>query len=60
MKLIAALAANGVAGRYRGSWFGLLWPFLQPLLLIGVFTLVFAYVMPLKWVAERGAALSFP
>lgn len=59
-RLIAALAANGVAGRYRGSWFGLLWPFLQPLLLIGVFTLVFAYVMPLKWVAERGAALSFP
>lgn len=59
-RLIVAFAVNGVAARHRGSWFGLLWPFLQPLLLIAVFSFVFAYVMPLKWVAEPGAALSFP
>lgn len=59
-RLVVSLAISGVSGRYRGSWFGHLWPFLQPLLLIGVFSLVFAYVMPLKWVVERGATVSFP
>lgn len=60
-RLIAAFAVNGVAARYRGSWFGLLWPFVQPLLLIAVFSFVFAYVMPLKWVGEPGgSAVSFP
>lgn len=59
-RLIAAFARNGISARYRGSWFGLLWPFLQPLLLIGIFTLVFTHVMPLRWVAEPGATLSFP
>lgn len=60
-RLIAAFAVNGVTARYRGSWFGLLWPFVQPLLLIAVFSFVFAYVMPLKWVGEPGnVAVSFP
>ncbi|MGE3297443.1 MAG: ABC transporter permease [Porticoccaceae bacterium] len=58
--LIAAFTRNSISARYRGSWFGLLWPLLQPLLLIGVFTLVFAHIMPLRWVAEPGATLSFP
>jgi hypothetical protein len=38
-----------VAGRYRGSWLGLSWPLLQPLLQIVVFTLIFHEFMQVRW-----------
>ena len=45
-----------VAGRYRGSWLGLLWPLLQPLVQILVFTLIFYEFMQMRWPAAAGAA----
>lgn len=46
-----------VAGRYRGSWLGLLWPVLQPVVQIAVFTLIFYEFMQMRWpaLAHRGA-----
>jgi lipopolysaccharide transport system permease protein len=38
-----------LAGRYRGSWFGLAWPLLQPLAQVAVFTLIFHGFMQLRW-----------
>ncbi len=38
-----------VAGRYRGSVLGLLWPVLQPLTQIFVFTLIFHEFMQMRW-----------
>lgn len=38
-----------VAGRYRGSILGLLWPVLQPLTQIAVFTLIFYEFMQMRW-----------
>jgi len=38
-----------VAGRYRGSILGLLWPVLQPLTQIVVFTLIFHEFMQVRW-----------
>jgi len=38
-----------LAGRYRGSWLGLLWPLFQPLAQIGVFTLIFHGFMQVRW-----------
>lgn len=38
-----------VAGRYRGSFLGLLWPVLQPLTQIIVFTLIFYEFMQMRW-----------
>lgn len=43
--LIDALVRRHVATRYRGSLFGFLWSFLNPLCLMGVYTLVFSYYM---------------
>ena len=40
-----------LAGRYRGSWFGLAWPVLQPLAQVAVFTLIFHGFMQLRWPA---------
>jgi len=38
-----------VAGRYRGSLMGLAWSFLNPLLMLAVYTFVFGSVFKAKW-----------
>lgn len=43
--LIDALVRRHIATRYRGSFFGYLWSFLNPLCLMGVYTLVFSHYM---------------
>ena len=43
--LVDALVRRHVATRYRGSLFGFLWSFLNPLCLMAVYTLVFHYFM---------------
>lgn len=41
--LIAGLVQRHLAARYRGSFLGLLWSFLNPLCLMAVYTLVFQF-----------------
>jgi lipopolysaccharide transport system permease protein len=41
--LVSALVARHMVGRYRGSVLGFVWTLLNPLLLMGVYTLVFRY-----------------
>lgn len=41
--LLAALVGRHLAARYRGSFLGLLWSLLNPICLVGVYTLVFHY-----------------
>lgn len=43
--LMGALVKRHIATRYRGSVFGFLWSLLNPLCLMGVYTLVFSYYM---------------
>ncbi|MFZ5654638.1 MAG: ABC transporter permease [Pseudomonadota bacterium] len=52
-RLAARLAARDVALRYRGSLGGLAWLVLGPLLLLGVYTLVFSSIFRARW---HGAA----
>jgi len=47
--LIVSLVRREVAGRYRGSVLGMLWPLLTPLFMLVVYTFVFGYVMKSKW-----------
>ena len=42
--LIAQLTRKEVVGRYRGSYLGFFWSFINPLLLLCVYTLVFRFV----------------
>ena len=46
--LIQSLVARELKARYRGSVLGVFWSFINPLLLLTVYTLVFKYVMPGK------------
>jgi lipopolysaccharide transport system permease protein len=50
--LIQSLVARELKARYRGSVLGFFWSFINPLLLLGIYTFVFKYVMP---AAVKGA-----
>jgi lipopolysaccharide transport system permease protein len=44
--LIAQLTEREIVGRYRGSWLGLSWPFITPLLMLALYTFVFGVIFP--------------
>lgn len=46
--LFGELLKRDVAGRYRGSWGGLLWAFAQPLFLLCVYTLAFGLIVGVR------------
>ena len=48
-QLISILAWQEIAGRYRGSFLGVLWPLLTPLIMLAVYTMVFGVVVPMRW-----------
>jgi lipopolysaccharide transport system permease protein len=48
-QLIARMVRREVVGRYRGSAMGLAWSFLNPLLMLGVYTLVFSGIFKARW-----------
>ena len=53
--LIIQITKRDVVGRYRGSFIGIGWSFLNPLLMLCVFTFVFSVVFNAKWgVAMEG------
>lgn len=48
-QLIVQMTKREVVGRYKGSAMGLLWSFLNPVLMLGVYTLVFSGVFKARW-----------
>ncbi|HJP99140.1 MAG TPA: ABC transporter permease [Rhodanobacteraceae bacterium] len=50
--LVVQMARRNVAGRYRGSFAGLLWSFLNPLLLLVLYTFVFGVIFKSRWNAQ--------
>src|SRR6478736_2391736 len=43
--LIGSLVARELKARYRGSVLGFFWSFVNPLLLLSIYTFVFAYIL---------------
>ena len=43
------LTKRDIAGRYSGSFLGLLWSFFNPLLMLAVYTLAFRYLLGMRW-----------
>lgn len=48
-QLIAQLIRRDVVGRYRGSAMGIAWSFLNPLLMLAVYTVVFSGIFKQRW-----------
>lgn len=47
--LTLALVQREVVGRYRGSIFGILWSFFNPVFMLAAYTLVFSVVFKARW-----------
>jgi len=47
--LVASLIKREVTGRYKGSVFGILWSFFNPVLMLAVYTFFFSVVFKARW-----------
>lgn len=54
--LLIELVRREFAGRYQGSFGGVLWSFIQPLFLLSVYTLVFGVILQTRWGGSNGTA----
>ena len=57
--LIACLGGRRIEARYRGSFAGVGWLLLHPVLMLGIYTLVFSWVFEARWGAELGSTAAF-
>ena len=55
--LIQSLVARELKARYRGSVLGFLWSFINPLLLLLIYSFIFTYVLPNRVAAVQPYAL---
>ena len=54
-QLILQLTQREISSRYRGSVMGVAWSFINPLLLLTIYTFVFSTVFKARWGAGSGA-----
>jgi lipopolysaccharide transport system permease protein len=52
--LIVQFTRREIEGRYKGSYLGLLWSFITPVVMLLVYTFVFGVVFKARWPHERG------
>ena len=57
--LVGALVKREVIGRYKGSVLGLIWSFINPILLLAVYTFVFSEVFKARWSGGVGSKTEF-
>lgn len=57
--LIAQMTRRDIASRYKGSAAGLIWSFINPLLMLVVYTFVFSFVMNARWSMEHAGHMSY-
>lgn len=55
--LIRQLVRREIAGRYKGSFLGVLWTLIQPLLMLAVYTFVFGMIFEPRWQGASGSKL---
>ncbi len=57
--LVEALIVRDVAGRYKGSFLGLLWSFFNPILMLSVYTFFLSVVLRARWLGGSGSKAEF-
>lgn len=57
--LVKQMVKREVIGRYRGSFLGLLWSFVNPVLMLAVYTFVFSMVFQARWGSGSGDKFEF-
>ncbi len=59
LPLVRQMVKREIIGRYRGSFFGLLWSFFNPVLMLTVYTFVFSIVFKARWGQGNGDKFEF-
>ena len=54
--LIIQMTRREITGRYKGSFLGIVWSFITPLLMLSVYTFVFSFVFKVRWGITTEAA----
>lgn len=57
--LASAMIQREVIGRYRGSVFGILWSFFNPVFMLTVYTFVFSVIFKSRWGTGTGSKTEF-
>lgn len=57
--LIYQLTKREVAGRYKGSVLGIFWSFVNPLLMLSVYTLFFSVILKIRWGEQQQSQSDF-
>jgi len=57
--VIQQLTKKEVVGRYKGSYLGILWSFITPLIMLVVYTFVFSVVFESKWGTDNSSKVDF-
>ncbi len=58
-RLILRMIMREIIGRYRGSFLGLLWSFVTPVLMLAIYTFVFSFVFKARWGQEHADQYEF-
>jgi lipopolysaccharide transport system permease protein len=58
-RLVWELSKRDVSGRYRGSMGGMFWAFLNPLLMLAIYSFVFGYIFKSRWTAAESGHVNF-
>jgi lipopolysaccharide transport system permease protein len=58
-ELIKRFVHREVIGRYKGSYLGIFWSFLNPLFMLVVYTFVFSVVFQARWGQGTGSRIEF-
>ncbi|NII08580.1 ABC transporter permease [Luteibacter anthropi] len=58
-RLVWELCRRDISGRYRGSMGGIFWAFLNPLLMLAIYSFVFGYIFKSRWTAAETGDVHF-
>ncbi|TGL77755.1 ABC transporter permease [Leptospira yasudae] len=58
-QLIIQMTKRNLIGKYKGSFLGLLWSFINPLIMLSIYTFAFSFVFEAKWGLNDEGHLDF-
>ncbi|MFC0213247.1 ABC transporter permease [Paenibacillus chartarius] len=58
-ELIAQLTKREISSRYRGSYLGIVWSFIIPIVMMVIYTFVFSVIFKAKWENQTTGQLEF-
>lgn len=58
-RLLRDLVRRDISGRYRGALGGMVWAFLSPLMMLGIYSFVFGLIFKSRWTSEETGDVHF-